>query len=72
MASQRTFALVNGMTVEKIGEHLVDWFQMNKNNGGGRRQSPGRWLFCSGEGSRRWVEKDFRIDEGYPCAIDKG
>ena len=46
MASQRTFALVNGMTVEKIGEHLVDWFQMNKNMvaEGGRAQGGGYFV----------------------------
>ncbi|MCH5269177.1 MAG: zinc ribbon domain-containing protein [Lachnospiraceae bacterium] len=31
MASSRTFALMNGVTIEKIGEHLVAWFQNGKN-----------------------------------------
>lgn len=37
MADSRTFNLLNGITVEKLGEHLVSWFQMSKNmeaNGG--------------------------------------
>lgn len=31
MASQKTFMLANGVTIEKIGEYLVDWFQGSKN-----------------------------------------
>lgn len=40
MASSKTFALLNSITVEKIGEHLVTWFQNNKNMvaEGGRAQ----------------------------------
>ena len=37
MASSRTFVLQNNVTVEKIGEHLISWFQQTKNmvsNGG--------------------------------------
>ena len=37
MASSRTFVLLNDVTVEKIGEHLISWFQYTKNmvsNGG--------------------------------------
>lgn len=31
MANSRTFSLMNGVTTEKIGEHLVAWFQSSKN-----------------------------------------
>lgn len=31
MANSKTFALLNETTVEKIGEHLVSWFQSSKN-----------------------------------------
>ncbi len=31
MANSKTFALLNGLTVEDIGEHLVSWFQTTKN-----------------------------------------
>lgn len=31
MADSRTFALQNGVTIEKIGEHLVAWFENTKN-----------------------------------------
>lgn len=37
MADSRTFNLLNGVTVEKLGEHLIAWFQTTKNmvsNGG--------------------------------------
>lgn len=37
MADSRTFNLLNGITAEKLGEHLISWFQMSKNmesNGG--------------------------------------
>lgn len=40
MANSRTFALLNGVTVDKIGEHLVTWFQNTKNmiSEGGKAQ----------------------------------
>ena len=31
MANSRTFVLQNGVTVEKIGEYIVNWFQTRKN-----------------------------------------
>lgn len=37
MANSRTFVLLNDVTVEKLGEHLISWFQLTKNmvsNGG--------------------------------------
>ena len=37
MANSRTFVLLNDVTVEKLGEHLISWFQYTKNmvsNGG--------------------------------------
>lgn len=37
MADSRTYNLLNGVTVEKLGEHLIAWFQQTKNmeaNGG--------------------------------------
>ena len=37
MADSKTFNLLNGVTLEKLGEHLIAWFQTTKNmvsNGG--------------------------------------
>lgn len=46
MANSKTFALLNGVTVEKIGEHLVAWFQNTKNMiaEGGRAQNGGYFV----------------------------
>lgn len=46
MASSKTFVLCNGVTVEKIGEHLVTWFQNTKNmvSEGGRAQGGGYFV----------------------------
>lgn len=46
MANSKTFALLNGVTVEKIGEHLVTWFQNTKNMiaEGGRAQGGGYFV----------------------------
>ncbi len=46
MANQKTFNLINGVTIEKIGEHLVDWFQMEKNMiaEGGKAQGGGYFV----------------------------
>lgn len=43
MASSKTFILLNGLTVEKVGEHLVSWFQNTKNmvSEGGKAQGGG-------------------------------
>ena len=46
MASSKTFSLLNGVTVEKIGEHLVTWFQNTKNMiaEGGKAQGGGYFV----------------------------
>ena len=31
MADSRTFVLINGITIEAVGEHLVQWFRQTKN-----------------------------------------
>ena len=46
MANSKTFVLMNGVTIEKIGEHLVTWFQNTKNmvSEGGRAQGGGYFV----------------------------
>jgi hypothetical protein len=46
MANSRTFTLLNGVTIEKIGEHLVAWFQNTKNMiaEGGKAQGGGYFV----------------------------
>ncbi len=46
MANSKTFILLNEVTVEKIGEHLVSWFQLTKNMvaEGGRAQGGGYFV----------------------------
>lgn len=46
MANSKTFTLLNGVTIEKIGDHLVTWFQNTKNMvaEGGRAQGGGYFV----------------------------